>query len=175
VSLARILVASWLDAYRGLVPDSHLISLSVDHREARWRRSLAEGLEETYILEEGQQGVGLLTVSACQDEDLAGIPAGEMRRLYVAPHHWRKGFATCLVRKAERLFQDREYGCATLWVLEGNQSARRFYEVVGYHPDGATRIIHLGAPLAALRYRKELGNGPTTPTHPPQYLHQCST
>jgi ABC-type sugar transport system substrate-binding protein len=34
--------------------------------------------------------------------------------------------------------------------------ARRFYEAMGYEADGATKQVDLGAPFAAVRYRKSL-------------------
>jgi hypothetical protein len=45
---------------------------------------------------------------------------------------------------------------ATLWVLDANAQARRFYEAMGFELDGATKEVNLGAPLKAVRYRKKL-------------------
>ena len=50
----------------------------------------------------------------------------------------------------------RGFGRIVLWVFEGNDSARRFYEAMGYTPDGATKIIEVGAPLPAIRYSRRL-------------------
>jgi ribosomal protein S18 acetylase RimI-like enzyme len=46
---------------------------------------------------------------------------------------------------------------AVLWVLAGNERARRFYERGGWQPDGETRVEPLnGEPVAQLRYSKML-------------------
>ena len=45
---------------------------------------------------------------------------------------------------------------ASLWVFAGNEQARRFYEAMGYSPDGASRMLVPGPPLEAVRYRKGL-------------------
>lgn len=63
---------------------------------------------------------------------------------------------TKLVREAEQMLRARGYGEIVLWVLEGNADARRFYEAMGFVPDGASKIVQLGVPLKAVRYRKTL-------------------
>jgi ribosomal protein S18 acetylase RimI-like enzyme len=42
----------------------------------------------------------------------------------------------------------------TLWVLEDNDQARRFYEALGFKPDGTRKIRDYGAPVATVRYRR---------------------
>lgn len=49
------------------------------------------------------------------------------------------------------------FDAATLWVLEGNQRARRFYEKGGWSTDGATKVDDSpGFPIAEVRYRRPL-------------------
>ena len=44
----------------------------------------------------------------------------------------------------------------TLWVLEANTRARRFYEKAGFAPDGTSKPADLfGVMLPKLRYRKD--------------------
>jgi hypothetical protein len=41
-----------------------------------------------------------------------------------------------------------------LWVLEGNARARRFYEAMGWLPDGGRQLLEMvGAKLYEIRYR----------------------
>ena len=42
---------------------------------------------------------------------------------------------------------------ASLWVLEDNARARRFYEARGWRADGAARPWHTDLPLVEVRYR----------------------
>ena len=48
-----------------------------------------------------------------------------------------------------------QYAEATLWVLEDNPRARRFYERAGWHPDGARKAEERwGVRAPEVRYRK---------------------
>ena len=54
------------------------------------------------------------------------------------------------------LLRSRGFTEVVLWVLAENMDARRFYEKMGFTPDGASRTIILGKPLEAVRYHKTL-------------------
>ena len=41
----------------------------------------------------------------------------------------------------------------TLWVLEANEQARRFYVAAGFRPDGARQLLDLGGPVTEVRYQ----------------------
>jgi RimJ/RimL family protein N-acetyltransferase len=171
-ALAQVHIDSWRSAYRGLVPDSYLAGLDharnaerfrqalagLDHaRNAqRFRQSLAEGAEETYLAEEGGEVLGFLTIGGCRDDDVDRGQTGEIWGIYLAPAFWRQGIGRALCQYAERLLESRGYTVIILWVFEGNPQARRFYEAMGFRPDGAAKTLHPGVPLEAIRYRKEL-------------------
>ncbi|MFJ7270521.1 hypothetical protein ACIQV3_28450 [Streptomyces sp. NPDC099050] len=47
------------------------------------------------------------------------------------------------------------YPAVRLWVVEGNDRARRFYERAGFGPDGGTLTEYAdGSPVPELRYRR---------------------
>jgi ribosomal protein S18 acetylase RimI-like enzyme len=154
--LARVHVDSWRAAYRGLVPDSSLQGFGYQWREESFRQSLATGAEETYLVQVEGQVVGFLTLGAARDPDLDVSRTGEIWGIYISPGYWRKGIGKRLAEEAERIVKSRGYQDAVLWVLEGNQQARRFYEAMGFALDGESRDIDWGAPLKAVRYRKAL-------------------
>jgi ribosomal protein S18 acetylase RimI-like enzyme len=157
-ALARLYVDSWRVAYRGLVPDSNLDSLSYRRRERSFRESLSGHGEETYLAEQNGEILGFLTLGCCRDEDADPNATGEIWGIYLAPHHWRKRIGSLLCRHGERILRSRGYRIATLWVFAGNERARRFYEAMGYEPDGAATTLSVGADLEAVRYRRELGD-----------------
>ena len=68
----------------------------------------------------------------------------ELRDLYVVPEAWGTGAARALMD--EVLAEMRTSGAteATLWVVEANARARRFYEREGWEPTGETRATPLG-------------------------------
>ncbi|MBM3286119.1 MAG: GNAT family N-acetyltransferase [Candidatus Eisenbacteria bacterium] len=155
--LAKLHIDSWRAAYRGLVPDGHLDSLDYRLRAQRFRDSLAQNAEESYLAEQNGEILGFVTLGACRDADVDQDTSGEIWGIYLAPGHWRKGIGTSLCRYAERLLRTRGYRSALLWAFAENPQARRFYEAMGFKADGATRTLNPGAALKAVRYRRELG------------------
>jgi len=167
VALAKVHIDSWRTAYRGLVPDSHLDGLNYERRAQRFRESLAQNAqnpEETYLAERNREVLGFLTLGGCRDADVDQKTTGEIWGIYLAPGNWRMGIGTLLCRYGERILEGRGYQSARLWVFAGNGQARRFYEAMGFKPDGGTKTLNPGAPLEAVRYRKELREAePCTP------------
>lgn len=155
-ALAKVHVALWHKAYRGIVPDDYLQSFTVERRTERFRESLAKDAEETYVAESGGQVLGFLTLGDCRDTDVDHQFAGEIWGIYVSPGHWRKGIGRFLAERAESMLAHRGRFVAILWVLEANEQARHFYEALGFVTDGATKEMKLGIPLTAVRYRKKL-------------------
>ncbi len=156
--LARVHVDSWQVAYRGIVPDSHLERFTYQRRENAFRKALEANLEETYLTEEDDQPVGILTIGPSRDADLNTEQTGELWGIYITPVYWQRGIGTALVHEAERILRSRGYADVVLWVLEANMNARQFYEKMGYCLDGIHRMVELGTPLKAVRYRKKLNN-----------------
>jgi RimJ/RimL family protein N-acetyltransferase len=159
-ALAAIHVDSWREAYRGLVPDSFLESLDRERRAARLRDFLDTTGHETYVVEVDGHIVGHLTVGPCRDEDLDDRTIGEIWGIYLAPTHWRRGIGTEVTRRAEEILSERALRQIVLWVFAGNRRGRSFYETLGYAADGAAKVIDVGAPLSAVRYRKMLASPP---------------
>ncbi|MFF2847068.1 GNAT family N-acetyltransferase [Streptomyces sp. NPDC058001] len=77
--------------------------------------------------------------------------------LYALPGNWGTGVGRQLMGAVLTALEEAAYPHATLWVLERNERARRFYEAAGWHADG-TAVIDTtgGAPLNKLRYRRPL-------------------
>jgi ribosomal protein S18 acetylase RimI-like enzyme len=100
--------------------------------------------------------VGFLTLGAGRDPDLDVSRTGEIWGIYISPDYWRRGIGKRLAEEAARIFKARGYEDAVLWVLEGNQQARQFYETMGFSLDGAFKNVDWGRPLRAVRYRKTL-------------------
>lgn len=155
--LARVHVDAWHAAYRGVVPDSFLEQITVSKREASFREFLLnDSPEETYVAEVSGEVIGFLTVGPCRDADADENRTGEIWGIYIAPLHWRKGIGRRLAVKAQEVLEFGAYQDATLWVLEQNEPARRFYEALGFRPDGASKELDFGVPVKAIRHRKPL-------------------
>ncbi len=156
-ALTRVHVDAWQAAYRGVVPDSFLEQITVSKRDASFREFLLkDSPEATYVAEESEGVVGFLTVGPCRDADVDENNTGEIWGIYIAPKHWRRGIGRHLVAKAQEILECRGYTETALWVLEQNKQARRFYEALGFRPDGAGKELNFGVPVRAVRYRKSL-------------------
>jgi ribosomal protein S18 acetylase RimI-like enzyme len=139
------------------MPDSVLQEMSVEKRTALWTRSLTQPNPRTLIVAENQTTIaGFCFFSPTRDEDGKGKRVGEIIALNVHPAHWRSGVGRALCEHVLRESPRRNWTSLTLWVLEGNERACRFYEALGFALDGSERIdvSLVGSPLHEFRYRK---------------------
>jgi ribosomal protein S18 acetylase RimI-like enzyme len=159
-SIATIHVEVWWAAYRGFVPDEYLYSLSIDGRESAWRQNLLAADTSTWVAEESSVVVGWISAGASRDTDVR-TSAGEVWAVYVAPEWWAKGVGRSLCVQAEEHLSAERFLSVTLWVLEDNERAVKFYLSNGFALDiGATKQIELGGKtLSEARFRKPLAAG----------------
>ena len=154
-ALAAIHVASWRAAYAGLMPDSLLDGLDATAFEARWSEA-PSGDERAWASERDEELVGFVVFGSSRDTD-AQPTTGEVLALYVAPDHWGTGEGWELHARAIAELTHAGFRDATLWVLESNARARRFYERQGWAWDGVQKEeVVRGAPLTEVRYRRSL-------------------
>jgi GNAT superfamily N-acetyltransferase len=152
-SIARVRIASWRWAYRGLVPDAVLDAMSVDDSELNWRRTiLARDAISVFVAEDGAEAVGFVSAGPSRDDD-ASDGAGEIGAIYVLPAHAGTGVGGGLMAAAEDALRASAFTRATLWVLRANTAARGFYEHRGWTWDGTTSTHQVQCEhLPVLRY-----------------------
>jgi GNAT superfamily N-acetyltransferase len=131
-------VASWRHAYRGLLPDEYLEKLSVEEREAQRLVWFADPVPRSGVLVAEVEGriVGFASYGPSRDDD-APASTGEVPAIYVEPSAMRTGVGRALLEAATAELRSAGSTVATLWVLEANDPARRFYEKAGWRWDGA--------------------------------------
>ena len=152
--IASVQVRAWRAAYAGIVPAAFLDALSIDEREARWRRNLDELGAETWVAVDGGAVVGWATIGACRDAD--ATPAlGELWAIYVSPDRWRGGVGRALWEHGRARLTAAGCTEAVVWVLADNAPARRFYTALGFAPaPDLTKTIEIGgAALPEVRLR----------------------
>jgi ribosomal protein S18 acetylase RimI-like enzyme len=160
--LARVRIATWRAAYRGIVPDAVLDGLDPVAEVVTWRQRLAAATEvrtEVALVAappDRPRLVGFVTTGAARHAGEAGL--GEVWAIYVDPDAQGRGVGRALMDAAIRDLETRGFGEAVLWVFEANAPARAFYERLGWTPDGAAKPLVIGgaAPLE-IRYRRSLG------------------
>jgi GNAT superfamily N-acetyltransferase len=136
--VAEVHVASWRHTYRGLLPDEYLDRLSVDDREAMWLGAFADADAKSgaVVAEAGGRIVGFASFGPSRDEDVPD-GTGEVPAIYVEPAALGIGVGRELFEAVTLALRESGFTRATLWVLEANASARRFYEKAGWAWDGA--------------------------------------
>jgi ribosomal protein S18 acetylase RimI-like enzyme len=157
-AIAEIHVRSWQAAYRGQLSDDYLDDLSVEDRLEHHRRSLEEPMAEwrTWVAQDGEDVVGFAVTGPSQDAD-ATEKTGELYAIYLEPEHIGSGSGRSLFEHAVGDLRERGYLSATLWVLETNERARRFYEAAGWGPDGTSTSERVDCEMRpTVRYRVEL-------------------
>lgn len=138
--VAELHVRSWQEAYSGLMPAEFLAALDPRDRAGRYRFESEDG-PTTLLAVEGEGGeealLGFASFGRSRDEDLPDH--AEVAALYVDPTRHRGGVGRLLMAEARRRLAAEGYEEAFLWVLDGNDRAREFYEREGWVADGARR------------------------------------
>lgn len=96
-----------------------------------------------------------MCLGRCRDEDLKDS-YGEIWGIYLLPSFWRQGIGKELLNWGVKNLQDQGYDRISLWVLEKNINARKFYERMGFEHDGTVKELNIGKPLNEYRYFKVL-------------------
>ncbi|MEZ5245728.1 MAG: GNAT family N-acetyltransferase [Acidimicrobiales bacterium] len=151
-SMARVHVRSWQAAYAGIVDQATLDGLDVAERTATWTARLSvPGDGPRLVAEVDREIVGFL-VGVRRSPDTAD--AAEVLAIYLDPGAWRRGVGSALLDAGVDRLRVEETAPIVLWVLEGNERARRFYEARGWRLDGGRRDERIGDErLSDLRYR----------------------
>lgn len=153
--IARVHVTVWQSAYRGLMPDDLLASLSIEQRTERWQHTIPYGQTGTFVAIEDGEIVGFSSAGRNRSEE--GDTVGELYTIYVLEEATGKGIGTMLIKAAEAWMIDRGYTEALLWVLAANTDARSFYTGRSWTDDRFEKTdVVWGTTLVEARYRKQL-------------------
>ena len=138
--IAVVHVRSWQGAYRGLLPQAYLDGLDPAQRVGRWERSLAEandGRNGVLVADASATLLGFAGYAPTRDGDVDPARVGEIDAIYLLPSVWGKGLGRRLMGAALTRLAEAQFDQVTLWVLDSNVRARRFYEAGGWLADGA--------------------------------------
>jgi len=151
-AIARIHIASWREAYAGIVPDEYLASLDEDAREERWTAILSDEPSRTWIARVAQRTVGFASIGPSRDED-AEPGDLELYSIYLDPESWGRGVARDLMRTI--LSEVPETTPMSLWVIADNGRAQHFYKRHGFAADSIERLEQYGdKSVTEVRYRR---------------------
>lgn len=129
-SVSEIIVESWKTAYRGIVADEYLDSLTVDQNYEKIIKDYTEN--EFIVAERDNEVVGFCRygfenayVETFPDVDC------ELHALYVKPNCKEVGIGTKIINYVINEFKVKGYKKMILWCFKDNYPARMFYEKMG--------------------------------------------
>lgn len=150
--IAGVHIAAWQVAYRGVFTGDFLGSLDLDVRTGWWEALLLRGQRVTYVVDGPDDVAGFCLIGEGDDEGW-----GEVFAIYVHPQHWRQGMGRALLEAGEAHLAADGFERALLWVLDGNEPARAFYERQGWVKGKPIRLETIGGTeITEVRYEKAL-------------------
>ncbi|WP_328676756.1 GNAT family N-acetyltransferase [Streptomyces sp. NBC_00343] len=156
--VSEIRVLGWQFAYRGLMPQPFLDTLSAkadaERRRARFARD--DGSVVNLVATRGAELIGWAAIGPYRDGELRTGEA-ELYAIYLDPQYVSTGVGRALMQESLRECAARGHDRVYLWVVRGNARARRFYERAGFRADGTEEPYEVeGVAVPELRYVREL-------------------
>lgn len=169
--------ASWLAAYRDIIELAILDRAVPPDDGARVRQTFrTRPWQRMVVAVDDSPGGGDPVIGYAiygPELDVLGAPwphpvsqagaegqVGELYALYVDPGWWSTGTGRALIARV--LDGLVSYPVVTLWVLEQNLRARRFYARAGFAPDGAENVLDGLGGVTEIRYRRTPAPEPQT-------------
>ena len=138
---------AWQEAYRGIVCDRYLDTMTVEATTARARQNP----ENTLVAKDNDKVVGFAVYGPSRDEDLPD--AGEVVAIYVLSEYYDQKIGYQLMNEAVSKLSD--YDTIFVWVFEKNERAIRFYHKYGFEFDGGKKEWNLATPVSIVRMVKK--------------------
>jgi GNAT superfamily N-acetyltransferase len=159
-AMGRVMVASWLSAHRGQLPDAawqkRVEEWTPDASARAWARAFAERADDqvsrdVVLVAVDDAGVSALVSGTPADGDVSGSIA-EINALYLLPERRGQGIGRALLRAAARRLAELGFSTLHIGVLTANLPARRFYEAMGGREIGQRTFDEAGYLLPVTIY-----------------------
>jgi GNAT superfamily N-acetyltransferase len=134
--MAKVHIGAWRETYPGLLPDPMLAQLSIAEEAIRWQRMLdrPRASRPTFAFVADQQG-SIVAYGTCHEQRTRLLHhhgfTGEISELYVLREAQGRGVGSGLMKAMASALLECGHRAMSLWVLEQNSHARRFYESRG--------------------------------------------
>ena len=116
--IAAVQIASWRDAYRGLLPEDYLADRVADDLRGHWKAAEIGPEDVVLVAEDGGAIIGFIAVW-CRPEAL-------IDNLHVLPGRRSGGLGRRLMAAAADCLVGKGKRSAHLWVLQANDRAKAF-------------------------------------------------
>ena len=156
-AIAEIQASSSLAAYKGLLSDEQVNTMSLEKRVAYWRDAIEYSEPQVCVAVDDDQVIGFVGFDRSRDK---GTPptTGEIWAIYVAPSCWGKGVGLALWDAAREGLLEEECTKVTLWIPLGNERALRFHDLAGFKREMTTiKTVPMGAvKVEEIRLKRDL-------------------
>ena len=153
--MALLHAISWEQAYSGIIPENIINDFTIEKREKIFSSAISSNPEEYYIFKVDDNLAGIASLNKSHEKNAPDY-IGEIYSIYFHPKYWGTpatyyGLQFCVDRLKTLGFKT-----VTIWVLNDNIRAKKFYEKNGFIPDGNYQEMELGKKLLEIRYSKNI-------------------
>jgi GNAT superfamily N-acetyltransferase len=147
--IARASVESWRTTYRGILPDQVLATLDLSARVTK-RRTIISGGEGLHLVAlDGDELVAFCDAGPARAD---AIGRGEIYAIYLLERVQRQGLGRELFSRARAWLATHSLSPVSVWVIDANVAARRFYEAMGGRPVSSKTIVLAGVMVTEVAY-----------------------
>jgi len=129
-AIARVHVDSWRTAYRGIISDSYLATLSYDQRRNGWKDVIENERSFVFVAEEERPGLIVGFVNGGKERSKNSDYTGELGSIYLLEDYRGQGIGQRLVITLVKKLIESGNNSMLVWVLAKNPY-RKFYEKLG--------------------------------------------
>ncbi len=152
LTIEKIYIESWRYAYKDILPQQYLDSLSVGD----WVNRLDKPNRHILVVELDGKLIGTASYGESRTPEYAG--QGEVYSIYFLPEYMGKGYGKQLMTSVITELKELGYNSTFLWVLEDNIGARRFYEKMGFACSGEIKEAEIGGKIVReIKYTLQIG------------------
>jgi len=138
--IVTINIKTWKIAYKGIVPQALLDSLSINDKIPRWTKRINN-------LKENKNEIFVAEISNINGKELIGYS----HAIYVLPKYWKQGIGTLLFNSVIKFFLSMKFKSMVIWALKEN-SAGNFYKKLGGIPKFNKTLTYGGKELEVLGF-----------------------
>lgn len=147
--ITQVHIQTWQETYRGMMPDEFLDNIDAKKRIAWHQNNI--GQSGYMLAEESGRILGFIMYG--QTRDSSDPTQGEIWGINLINEAKGRGIGEVLMRRAATELIKNGFQEISLWVVKENESACRFYEVLGGTPDGHSKDVEIGGKnVSELRY-----------------------
>lgn len=145
LAMAKVHIESWRETYPGMLPEPMLSRLSIADEAIRWQRVLDHPLDwgDAVAFVADRQGT-IVGYGLCGEQRIGALRrhgfTAEISEIYVLRSAQGQGAGSALMKAMAGVLLDNGHDAMSLWVIEQNHAARRFYESLGGVPIAEKRL-----------------------------------